>query len=132
MSRSFGDYDVKPPLSAVPEIREVMLNRHARSIIVMASDGLWDVLTNQEASMIVWNLLHKGHDAKQAADMLIRDALTQGAVDNITALVVDLQPMFTTRKRTLRRPPPQAKSAAAPGNSSSAANSDSAAPDPSV
>ena len=63
-SRGFGDYDleapggqwIKPFLTPVPEVRVHNLAHHdykPDDILVMASDGLWERLTNEEAQECV-------------------------------------------------------------------------------
>lgn len=49
---------IKPFLSPVPEVRIFDLQRNLnaltdRDVLILASDGLWDVLTNDDAAAIV-------------------------------------------------------------------------------
>ena len=66
MTRGFGDQhlltvdehlNLKPFLSAVPEVEVVDLRKLDSigdlDVLIMASDGLWDVLSNEEAVTIV-------------------------------------------------------------------------------
>lgn len=46
VTRAFGDLDLKPYVSIKPDVRVVELTPSARYMI-MASDGLWDVLEDQ-------------------------------------------------------------------------------------
>lgn len=65
MSRAFGDYCVKDfGLISVPEVTQ----RHITSgdqFIVLASDGVWDVVSNQEAVEIVSATTDKAKAAKR-------------------------------------------------------------------
>lgn len=65
MSRSFGDFYLKvmknlpeeaQPVLAIPEV--TIHERSARdSFIVMACDGIWDVMSNQQAVDFVGQIL---------------------------------------------------------------------------
>jgi protein phosphatase 1L len=87
VTRAIGDRKLKKYVSAEPEIRERVL-REGDDYLILASDGVWDVLTNQEAV----DLVYKINDAKQAAEHLTQVAFQRHSQDNATALVVDLRP----------------------------------------
>ncbi|XP_002738902.1 protein phosphatase 1H-like [Saccoglossus kowalevskii] len=69
VTRGFGDHELKvhdtniylkPFLSPIPETRIYDLNQTEHSendVLIMASDGLWDILSNQEAADIVKDIL---------------------------------------------------------------------------
>lgn len=76
--------------------------------LILASHGLWDVMTNEEACdvarkrILVWHKKHGnalpaerggGVDpaAQAAAEYLSRLALQKGSKDNITVIVIDLK-----------------------------------------
>jgi serine/threonine protein phosphatase PrpC len=67
---------------------------------VVASDGLWDVMTADEAVSHVMDSLACGKNAAGAAQALVEHAvalgLTTGEQDNTTALVVS----FVTAEQT--------------------------------
>lgn len=86
VSRSFGDLRMKDPspvVSAEPEITVVPLTPNDQ-FAILASDGLWDVLSNQDAVDIV----RKYSDKNKAAEHLVRKALKLGTSDNVTAVIV--------------------------------------------
>eukprot|EP01094_Clydonella_sp_ATCC50884_P007038 TRINITY_DN16226_c0_g1_i1.p1 TRINITY_DN16226_c0_g1~~TRINITY_DN16226_c0_g1_i1.p1 ORF type:complete len:296 (+),score=95.49 TRINITY_DN16226_c0_g1_i1:85-888(+) len=88
VTRSFGDYNLKAPatkgLISAPEITRVhMLPGDDRALIV-ASDGLWDVVTSSEAVTMV-----EGTSCvSAAATKLLNTARDRGAADNITVSVL--------------------------------------------
>ncbi|XP_072964576.1 probable protein phosphatase 2C 6 [Typha angustifolia] len=110
MSRSIGDRYLKPSVIADPEVTVVSRTREDECLI-LASDGLWDVISNEEACevarkrILVWHKkngvttssssTHRGEGAdpaaQAAADYLSRLAVQKGSKDNITILVVDLK-----------------------------------------
>ncbi len=52
LCRSLGDADLKPALTAQPEVAQHQLTAEDE-FVVMASDGLWDKLSNEEAVGLV-------------------------------------------------------------------------------
>jgi serine/threonine protein phosphatase PrpC len=55
-SRAIGDRTERPFVSAVPEVREVNMEINDE-FIILASDGVWDVMTSQETVSFVNNLM---------------------------------------------------------------------------
>jgi protein phosphatase 1L len=56
---------------------------------VLASDGLWDAVSNEEAARLA--LRHRSQGAEAAARALVAEAYIRGSQDNITAVVVFFQ-----------------------------------------
>ncbi|XP_019414234.1 PREDICTED: protein phosphatase 2C 77-like isoform X2 [Lupinus angustifolius] len=107
MSRSIGDHYLKPWIIPDPEVMFV----HREKIdecLILASDGLWDVITNEEACdiarkrILIWHKKNgnnastgQGHGAdpaaQYAAEYLSKLALQRGSKDNISIIVIDLK-----------------------------------------
>ncbi|EKX33147.1 hypothetical protein GUITHDRAFT_156143 [Guillardia theta CCMP2712] len=88
-SRGIGDRELKNWVIAEPEIRYKKLEP-GDDFLVMATDGLWDVMTNVQVATIISG----EKNAQAAAKKLTAEALKLGSMDNITALVVDLREML--------------------------------------
>lgn len=58
--------------------------------IIMASDGLWDTVSNQDAVNIVAHALKEKNDIQYASDRLMKQALVQ-SVDNISIVIISLR-----------------------------------------
>ncbi len=59
--------------------------------LILACDGVWDVLTSDKAVHFVRRrLLETGGDPQQAAEDLCQKALELGSGDNVSAVVVRL------------------------------------------
>ncbi|KAL4152239.1 hypothetical protein PRNP1_009173 [Phytophthora ramorum] len=87
VSRAFGDRSLKAPtplVSCEPEVKRFQV-QHDDLFLVLACDGIWDVLSEQNVVDIV---LPHFHDAKAAADAVVKAAYRKGSVDNLTATVV--------------------------------------------
>jgi len=88
-SRSLGDPELKlnadrPILSNQPETTKYELQAEDL-FIILACDGVWDVISDQQAVDIC--LEHWGQPASAAA-ALVRTALSSGSGDNLTAQVI--------------------------------------------
>jgi protein phosphatase 1L len=83
VSRAVGDRLLKQYVVAVPEIREEIINDGVE-FFIMASDGLWDVVSNQEAVAMIRFIEDPEHAAKRLTD----EAFRKGSVDNVTCVVV--------------------------------------------
>jgi protein phosphatase 1L len=106
-SRALGDRPLKPFVSALPEQCERTLVAGVDDFLVLASDGLFDVLSNQEVVQLVRERLaalpppavqHSaataalhGEQLARVAEHLCSTAYARGSADNITAMVVDLR-----------------------------------------
>lgn len=82
VSRSFGDRGMKQYIIPHPEIREDVLGS-SNTCLVLATDGMWDVMSNQEAI----DQACKYGDAETAARALTADAYKRGSLDNISCVV---------------------------------------------
>ncbi|XP_050223613.1 probable protein phosphatase 2C 34 [Mercurialis annua] len=95
MSRAFGDYCVKDyGLISVPEVTQ----RHITSsdqFVVLATDGVWDVISNQEAVQIVSSVPDRAKAAKRLVQSAVRawKRKRKGiATDDISAICLFLHP----------------------------------------
>lgn len=62
---------------------------------VLASDGLWDVISNEEVVRIVKDTVK---EAGMCAKRLATEAAERGSKDNITVIVVFLQAVSTAER----------------------------------
>ena len=76
-------------LSAVPVIRQYARQHGEEEFIIMACDGLWDVMSTQGAVEYVVGALRR-HDGnvKLAAKALVKEALDLKTTDNVTVLLI--------------------------------------------
>ena len=108
VARALGDYDPaaggKPAgLSSEPEITSVLLAAHDE-FLVMGSDGLWAVMTPQEAVALARSQLLTYSDATMASEKLVEAALKRHADDNVTAMVIWFNPIPEAAAEVPRRP----------------------------
>lgn len=88
ISRAIGDVALQPLITCEPEIIEKDISSEDE-YLVLASDGVWDVLTNDQVAKIVGRC--SSADFVNVAKDLCSEALLSGSSDNVTAVVVDLK-----------------------------------------
>ncbi|KAK4849734.1 hypothetical protein QYF36_000363 [Acer negundo] len=86
VARAFGDKSLKIHLSSEPHVEVEMIDDDTE-FIILASDGLWKVMTNQEAVDAIKNI----KDARSAAKHLTEEALVRQSTDDISCVVVRFQ-----------------------------------------
>jgi serine/threonine protein phosphatase PrpC len=91
VSRAFGDISAHPYVTSVPDIFTYKLDEQDK-FIVMACDGLWDVLTSQEVVNFILIECYDGAFQRIKKDVNIAKklgeyAIKRGSTDNITILV---------------------------------------------
>jgi protein phosphatase 1L len=84
LSRAFGDRLLKQYVVAEPEIQEVTIEEGV-DFLVLASAGLWDVVSNQDAVSMVQEYIA---DVEEAANRLTEEAHRRGSAKNITCVIV--------------------------------------------
>jgi hypothetical protein len=105
VSRAFGDIEHKvlkerylehafaaDPLIVAPDIR-VHTVRPRDEFLILACDGLWDVLSTQQAVNFVRRKLRDpavAGDVQRAAELLVQKAIALSSVDNVSAFVIAL------------------------------------------
>jgi len=101
VSRAFGDIEAKLTqfggnanvLIAKPEITKIRLSAE-HDFIVLGCDGIYDKLSNEEVSKVVWDTMNDEsltnfHQALGAAsENILKKALLSKSFDNVTAIVL--------------------------------------------
>lgn len=94
VSRSFGDAEFKVPktganfVSSEPFLKKIELVPDVHQFLIIACDGLWDVVKYQEAADVVTRGLKEGKDPTKISESLVEEALKNGTQDNVTVVVV--------------------------------------------
>ncbi|KAJ4819672.1 Protein phosphatase 2C [Rhynchospora pubera] len=104
MSRAIGDSHLKPFVMAEPEV-SVTDREEGDECLILGSDGLWDVVTNEMACEVVRTCLQSNEPVRgegevgrasdkacsDAALLLTKLALARRSSDNVSVVVVDLR-----------------------------------------
>ena len=110
VSRALGDWDMKSPapspLIAEPEFQQMFLTEDDEFLII-GCDGIWDVMSSQEAVSLVRRGLQQHDDPEQCARDLVMEALRLNTFDNLTVIIVCFSSLdhwepSPTRQRRLR------------------------------
>lgn len=89
MSRALGDYGLKLDDNIIitePDLFTFDLNEHQPKFMILASDGLWDVMSSQEAVNFIKKRYSKEKDF--GANALMNEAYRLQSSDNIAVLIV--------------------------------------------
>ena len=85
VSRGLGDFDLKSKgLTCEPHITKKLID-HNINYCVLASDGVWDVLSPDEVAKIT-----QTHKIDEMAKEIVETAMDRGSEDNISCIVVEL------------------------------------------
>ncbi len=89
-SEDFIYAGIKSAVSPVPNVK--MYDKDTVSWILLACDGLFDVVNNEEPLKMYekFNELNKGKKLNDFCKILVEHALEQGSTDNISVVVVEL------------------------------------------
>ncbi|PON43195.1 Protein phosphatase [Parasponia andersonii] len=111
VTRALGDWDMKfprgspSPLIAEPEFRQMVLTEDDE-FLIMGCDGIWDVMSSQQAVSLVRRGLRRHDDPDQCARDLVMEALRRNTFDNLTVIIVCFSPLdhreVSPRQRRLR------------------------------
>ncbi|OMO70975.1 phosphatase 2C (PP2C)-like protein [Corchorus capsularis] len=111
MSRAIGDHDLKQWVISVPEIT-FKTRSEDDEFLILASDGVWDVLSNEEVVKLARKELRQRRrlvgvndspfpPAWYVSKRVLKQALDAYSDDNISIIVVDLKIPRTRRQKML-------------------------------
>ena len=112
VSRSIGDASCKKKgvgqIIAIPECAQVQLTSDSH-FLILASDGLWDVVDNEQAVEMVKKELDKKIPLNSIALLLQNFAIKKGSGDNITVCIIAFDwtgqdPLVISEKSTTAMP----------------------------
>ncbi|KAF7662438.1 hypothetical protein LDENG_00234760 [Lucifuga dentata] len=99
VSRALGDYDYKcvdgkgpteQLVSPEPEVFEMVRAPEQDQFVVLACDGIWDVMSNEELCEFVRSRLEVSNDLERVCNEVIDTCLHKGSRDNMSVVLVCL------------------------------------------
>jgi serine/threonine protein phosphatase PrpC len=99
VSRSLGDYDYKKVegldatkqlVSPEPEISITSRDKTTDEFIVLACDGVWDVMSNEELNTFIQHRLAVTGDLTKVCNEVIDNCLYKGSRDNMSIVIIAL------------------------------------------
>lgn len=89
VSRAIGDVKDKKYVIGEGDVSRTLMNGK-EDYLVVACDGVWDVVDDQELVECIRNHLAKGNERHTTAKALVEFARSEGSGDNITVIIVFL------------------------------------------
>ncbi|RCV45270.1 hypothetical protein SETIT_9G440500v2 [Setaria italica] len=92
VSRGIGDAHLKQWIVADPDTRTLLVDQQCE-FLILASDGLWDKIDNQEAVDLARPLcINNDKPSRMAAcRMLTETSISRGSTDDISVVIIQLQ-----------------------------------------
>lgn len=98
VSRALGDYEYKDRTDLPAEDQKITVNpdmtiveRSADdSFVIIACDGIWDVMTNEQAFEFVKYYHNRSRSSIEMAELLLDHCLKAGSKDNMSVIVIVL------------------------------------------
>jgi serine/threonine protein phosphatase PrpC len=91
LSRSIGDFYLSPAVAWIPDIYIITIENTEYNILVMASDGVWDVFNNEEISVMIQRKVFEKDITytllKELGQEILYTARMRGSSDNITLII---------------------------------------------
>lgn len=87
ITRSLGDQQLKPFVISHPHVQATTVSVDEEPFIIVACDGFWDVVTDQQAVDLVRAYQNNPPSSLTAAEYLLEESLRRGTTDNVTVMV---------------------------------------------
>lgn len=90
IARTFGDHSLKAPVAiliSTPEIQRVTI-QDDDIVVLLGCDGIWDVLSNQQAVDTALKALDNREEPKGVASAVVKLAYAAGSTDNISVVAI--------------------------------------------
>ena len=89
LSRAIGDKGLTPALSANADVYNVRISNKT-NFLILATDGLWDVLENDEVLNGIYSLRRGGYTLNDINKVLLDTARERGSTDNLTTILLTI------------------------------------------
>ncbi|XP_062373522.1 protein phosphatase 1bb isoform X1 [Sardina pilchardus] len=112
VSRALGDYDYKcvdgkgpteQLVSPEPEVYEIARSTDEDEFVVLACDGIWDVMSNEELCEFVHSRLEVCDDLEKVCNTVVDTCLHKGSRDNMSVVLVCLPNAPKVSEEALRK-----------------------------
>ena len=90
MSRAVGDLFLHPALINAPDVYKANIFYDKKNYLVLATDGLWDVFTNEELIHLIDELMRNNFNNEEISKEIIRQAYRKDFFDNLTCILITI------------------------------------------
>jgi len=124
VSRALGDFLYKSvsglgpaeqPITCVPEVTIIQREDSLDQFLLIACDGIWDVVSNETAASFIQEKMTIGYGLGRCCELLLDHCLELGSRDNMTVVIVTL-PAAPKQIGTYREPNPPIKKGVSSGS----------------
>jgi serine/threonine protein phosphatase PrpC len=98
LSRAIGDRSERPHVTSEAEVVSVPV-KDSDEFFLLATDGLWDVMSSQDGVDLVRAFMEAGCDHQNIGKLMVEEALRRGTYDNVTVVIIWLDRQQTRRSR---------------------------------
>lgn len=90
VARAFGDRNIGPGISCSPKVVFLYMDQVEKGdILILACDGIWDVMSSHVAATFVQSKRVEGKSLNEIANLLAEEAIKQGSTDNCSVMLID-------------------------------------------
>ncbi len=91
LSRAIGDRSERPWVTSEADLTYHLVDEENDSFVVLATDGLYDVMTSQDLVTFIHELIEGTNpDRRDIAKYVVQEALRRGSSDNVTVIILYL------------------------------------------
>jgi len=110
VSRALGDYEYKQVegkgpceqlVSPEPEVSIIDRDREGDQFVVLACDGIWDVMSNEELAEFVHSRMRLTNDLTQVCNQVVDTCLYKGSRDNMSIILLTLDAAPTVSQEAI-------------------------------
>ena len=91
-NKSMAEVYVKPHdqmVSSIPDITIVTRDDENDQFLILASDGIWDVLSNEKCTKLITTIFEEGEQSVAlVCEELLDQCYTKGSLDNMTVILI--------------------------------------------
>ena len=89
LSRALGDWELRPWVSPASDVT-VHERKLEDTFVVIATDGIWDVMSSDEVGRKINGSLMEGLKPQDALQRILEESRRRGSGDNVTIVLVDV------------------------------------------
>jgi serine/threonine protein phosphatase PrpC len=100
VTRGLGNFNLEPGFTPQPHVSGAIdLTTANFEFVILASDGLWDKVSDEEAVTLARNKLLSSWSPQQVAHALAHAAAERGSTDDTSVIIYSLAPKFAAAAR---------------------------------
>jgi len=112
VSRALGDYEYKQVegkgpceqlVSPEPEVSEMERHREGDQFLVLACDGVWDVMSNEELAEYIHSRMRLTSDLSEICNQVVDTCLYKGSRDNMSIIILGLSAAPTVSQEAIEK-----------------------------